>query len=96
MSYIFEGDPRKAAANLQQHGVSFDEATEVFGDPFAVNMPDPDHSVAEERYVVLGLSPRGRLLVVSYAERGPRTRLISGRIASRSERRQYEEESHES
>ena len=55
-------------------------------------MPDPDHSIVEERYVLLGLSLRNRLLVVSYAERETRTRLISARIAGRSERRQYEEE----
>ena len=92
MAYIFEWDPQKAVANLRQHGVSFDEATEVFGDPLAVNMPDPDHSIGQERFLLLGLCSRGRLLVVSYAERGTRTRLISVRIASRSERRQYEEE----
>jgi uncharacterized DUF497 family protein len=93
MAYVFEWHAHKAATNVRQHGVSFDEATEVFGDPFAVNMPDPDHSLGEERFVLLGLSSRGRLLVVSYAERGTRARLISARIASRFERRLYEEES---
>lgn len=92
MPYIFEWDPRKAAANLTRHGVSFAEATEAFGDPLSVNMADPSHSVAEERFLVLGLSQSGRLLVVSYAERGPRTRIISARLASRSERRRYEED----
>jgi uncharacterized DUF497 family protein len=92
MAYIFEWDEHKGADNLRQHGVSFNEATEAFGDPLSVNMPDPDHSIGEERFLLLGLSSRGRLLVVSYAERGTRTRLISARIASRSERRQYEEE----
>lgn len=92
MPYIFEWDPEKAAANLRAHGVSFEEATEAFGDPLSLNMPDPKHSAAEERYVVLGLSRSGRLLVVSYGERGPRTRLISARLASRSERRRYEED----
>jgi hypothetical protein len=92
MPYLFEWDPDKADANLRKHGVSFDEGTEAFGDPLSLNMPDPDHSAHEERFLVLGLSRRGRLLVVSYAERGPRTRLLSARLASRSERRRYEED----
>ena len=91
MSYYFEWNPEKAAANLQKHGVSFEEATTVFGDPMAMNMPDPDHSLNEERFVLLGLSHRLRFLVVAYAERGMRTRLISAREAARNERRQYEE-----
>jgi len=92
MSYRFEWHPQKAAANLRKHGVSFDEATTVFGDPLAMNMPDPDHSLQEERFVLLGLSQALRLLVVAYVERGTRTRLISAREATRRERRQYEEE----
>lgn len=91
MSYYFEWDPEKAVGNLRKHGVSFEEATTVFGDPMAMNMPDPDHSLTEERFVLLGLSHRLRLLVVAYAERGTRTGLISAREANRKERRQYEE-----
>ncbi len=91
MSYYFEWDPEKGVANFRKHGVSFEEATTVFGDPMAMNMPDPDHSLTEERFVLLGLSHRLRLLVVAYAERGTRTRLISAREATRKERRQYEE-----
>jgi uncharacterized protein len=71
--------------------VSFDEATTVFADPFSLNMPDPSHSLSEERFVVLGRSHRGRIVVVAYAERGSRTRLISARRASPSERRRYDE-----
>jgi uncharacterized DUF497 family protein len=63
----------------------------VFGDPLAMLMPDPDHSLEEERYPLLGVSLKGRLLVASFAERPPRTRLISAREATRRERRQYEE-----
>jgi uncharacterized protein len=92
MPYIFEWDPAKSTANMRRHGVSFAEATEVFGDPLALNMPDPEHSAAEERFLVLGLSRTARLLVVSYADRGPRSRVISARLASRSERHRYEEE----
>ena len=69
MEYSFEWDPKKADSNLKDHGVSFDEATTVFGDILAVNMPDPDHSEGEERFLVLGLSGASRLVVVSYAER---------------------------
>ena len=91
MAYEFEWDPSKAAENLQKHGVSFEEATSVFADPLNLLKPDPAHSVGEERYLLLGLSEAQRLLVVSFAERPPRTRLISARLATRSERRQYEE-----
>ena len=84
--------PRKAKANLSKHGVSFVEAVTVFGDPLSMNMPDPDHSEGEERFILLGISDRYRLLVVSYADRLPRTRIISARLATRNERKQYEEE----
>ena len=92
MGYNFEWDPRKAAANLKKHGVSFEEATTVFGDPLSMNMPDPDHSEDEERFIVLGTSVRLRRVIVSYTERPPRTRIISARLATRQERRQYEEQ----
>lgn len=91
MPYQFEWDRGKAAANLEKHKVPFDEAATVFGDPRALNMPDPKHSLSEQRFALLGRSLRGRLLVVCYTERPPRTRLISARPASRRERRQYEE-----
>ena len=92
MGYNFEWDPEKAEANLGKHGVSFVEAVTAFGDPLSMNMPDPDHSETEQRFIVLGMSDRYRLLVVSYTERPPRTRIISARLAIRHERRQYEEE----
>lgn len=91
MGYSFEWDAKKAQANLSKHGVSFAEAVTVFGDPLAMNMPDPDHSDSEQRFIVLGMSDRFRLLVVSYTERPPRTRIISARLATRKERKQYEE-----
>jgi Uncharacterized protein conserved in bacteria len=92
MGYIFEWDPKKAESNAIKHGAAFDEASTVFGDPLSVVMPDPDHSHGEERFLLLGLSNRRRLLVVAFAERGTRTRLISARRATRGERRLYEEE----
>lgn len=91
MGYEFEWDQEKAAVNVRKHGVSFEEATSVFGDPLAMNKPDPDHSETENRFILLGRSDRYRLLVVAYAERPPRTRIISARWAARRERKQYEE-----
>ncbi len=67
MSYIFEWDPVKAEANVRKHAVAFDEASTVFGDPLNLLMADPDHSLDEEWYVLLGMSNRRRLLVVAFA-----------------------------
>ena len=91
MPYQFEWDAGKAAANFRKHAVSFDEAVGVFGDPLSVLLPDPDHSLGEERYLVLGMSNAGRLLVVSFVERPPRTRIITARLATKRERQDYEE-----
>lgn len=92
MGYIFEWDQQKARLNLRKHDVGFDEASTVFGDPLALLMPDPDHSVGEMRYILLGMSIQQRLLVVAFAERPPRTRLISARRATRQERGKYEKD----
>ena len=92
MGYTFEWDPEKADANFQKHGVSFDDASTVFGDPLSLLMPDPDHSADEERYLILGMSAHRKLPVVACAERPPNTRLISARRATRAERKRYEEE----
>ena len=91
MGYIFEWDSRKAASNLNKHGVSFNEATTVFGDPLSLLMDDPKHSEDEQRFLVMGLSAQYRLLVVAFAERPPHTRIISARLAARYERNQYEQ-----
>jgi uncharacterized protein len=90
MSYIFEWDQKKAQLNLLKHGVGFDEASTVFGDTLALLMPDPDHSIGEMRYILLGMSNQLRLMVVAFTERIPRTRLISARLATKKERGQYE------
>ena len=87
----FEWDEDKAAANLSKHGVSFDKAKTVFHDPLYVDFFDPDHSHAEERYIIMGQSRRRRLLIVSYMEREDLIRLISAREATRGERGAYEE-----
>jgi uncharacterized protein len=91
LGYIFEWDAKKAESNARKHGVTFDEASTAFGDPLALLMPDPDHSFHEERYLVLGMSNLQELLIVSFAERPPCTRLISARRATPAERRRYEE-----
>ena len=88
---VFEWDPEKAGANFRKHGVSFDEATTVFGDPLSVTILDPDHSSTEDRFIDLGMSHRARLIVVSYTERGRRIRIVSARLATRKERRTYEQ-----
>lgn len=87
----FEWDPKKATANEQKHNVTFQEAATVFGDPLAITFTDPDHSVNEQRYITFGLSRDKRLLVVSHTYRGDKTRIISGRLMARKERRIYEE-----
>ncbi|MGI8619768.1 MAG: BrnT family toxin [Gemmatimonadaceae bacterium] len=87
----FEWDSAKAAANLRKHGVGFEEAQTVFEDEEALLMADPDHSVEEERFILLGLSSSLRVLVVVHCERarGSVIRIISARKADRQERAQY-------
>ncbi len=87
----FEWHPSKAAENLRKHRVSFHEAATVFGDFLGTTAADPDHSVDEHRYITVGLSNRGRLLMVAHAERGDRIRIISARTLTQSERSAYEE-----
>jgi uncharacterized DUF497 family protein len=87
----FEWDPEKAAENLAKHRVSFEEASTVFRDTLSVTGRDPDHSVDEERYITFGTASNDRFLSVSHTERGSRIRLISARVATRSERKCYEE-----
>ncbi|MEP7352400.1 MAG: BrnT family toxin [Acidobacteriota bacterium] len=86
----FEWDTAKAQSNVEKHGVSFAEALTVFADPLEVTIPDPDHSEDEERFLSLGYSAQGTLLVVSYTERERRIRLISAREAILRERKKYE------
>jgi hypothetical protein len=87
----FEWDPAKADANEDKHRVSFAEAMTVFGDQLSLTGYDPDHSDEEDRFVTMGLSADGRLLIVSHTDRGEKLRIISARVASRAERRDYED-----
>ena len=88
----FVWDAEKAATNLRKHGIDFREAATAFGDPLSVSVPDPDHSLGEERWLLLGMSISQRLLVVAYTERGDEIRLITARLATRHERQTYEED----
>lgn len=88
----FEWDPDKAASNEEKHGVSFDEAATAFGDPLSLTISHPDHSDDEDRFVLVGQTYAGRLVVVAHTERGDRIRIISARLASRRERYSYENE----
>jgi len=87
----FEWDQNKAEINKRKHGVSFSEATTIFGDPLEVTISDPDHSSGEYRFLSIGRSNSGELLIVSYTERQQnRIRIISARRATRQEQRYYE------
>jgi hypothetical protein len=87
----FEWDAKKAFENEQKHGVLFQEAATVFGDPLAITFNDPDHSEHEERYITFGVSSSKRPLVVSHVDRGERIRIISARTMTRKERKFYAE-----
>ena len=80
----------KARSNLAKHGVGFQEASTIFGDPLSLTIPDPEHSLSEERYITVGRAFSGKLLVVVHTERGDNIRIVSARRASRRERKFYE------
>lgn len=86
----FEWDPQKAQSNIEKHGVSFEEASTAFRDPFSLTIDDPLHSKDEARMVQIGISNRNRLVVVIHTERGDNIRIISARKATKRERNQYE------
>jgi uncharacterized DUF497 family protein len=95
MSIEFEWDDAKASANDAKHGVSFEEASTVFGDPLAAIFFDETHSDEEDREIIVGHASTGRLLLVSYADREDRVRIISAREATPRERRNHERGSNE-
>ncbi|MBL0177468.1 MAG: BrnT family toxin [Ignavibacteria bacterium] len=88
---IFLWDDRKAGANEKKHGVTFQEASTVFGDPLAVSFDDPDHSENEERFLTFGMSLNGRLLVIAHTGTGDTVRMIRARVMTNYERSVYEE-----
>ena len=87
----FEWDSQKADSNKNKHDVSFEEAASVLGDALSMTYPDPDHSIGEHRYITVGTSRFGRVLVVAHTDRGENIRIISARKTTRQERRFYEE-----
>jgi hypothetical protein len=91
MGLVFVWDTRKASENARKHGVSFEEACTVFGDPLSITVEDPYHGVGEERMLTMGHSSYHRCVVVAHTARGNTIRIISARLASRRERRIYEE-----
>jgi uncharacterized protein len=86
-----EWDEEKNTTNIQKHGVSFEEAATVFGDPLSDTFDDPDHSAQEYRFITTGTSEKGRLLIVAHTDQQDRVRIISARELTRQERRSYEE-----
>lgn len=88
---VFKWDPRKAASNLRKHGIDFHEAATVLEDMLSTTFPDLDHSGVEQRFITVGRSGRGRLLVVVHAEKTDTIRMISARRATRREQSFYEE-----
>ena len=92
MGLVFEWDETKARGNAAKHGVTFEETKTVFNDPFSLTIPDPDHSDEEVRWLDMGLSNLGRLLVVWYTERGETIRIIGSRLATKSEAESYPHE----
>ncbi|HYO48009.1 MAG TPA: BrnT family toxin [Gemmatimonadota bacterium] len=87
----FSWSREKAAANIRKHGVNFVEAGTVFADPLSIVIPDPMHSIGEERWLLLGRSSKGRLLAVAHTDHRNEIRIISARLATRREQRGYEE-----
>jgi len=86
----FSWDPQKDARSQRDHGVSFQEASTIFGDALTATIADPDHSVGEERVITMGKSTNGRLLVVCHTEEGDNIRIISAREPTAHERKDYE------
>ena len=88
---IFEWNPEKAKINLAGHKVSFEEASTVFANPLSDTFDDPDHSIEEQRFIIIGHSENNRLLFVSHTDDGKIVRIISAREVTSAERKQYEE-----
>ena len=98
IAYNFEWDIIKATSNEDKHGVSFEEAATVFNDPMALTIFDPDHSEGDERWITMGVSGKGRLLIVVHTfqddvEGAHTIRIISTRKASKHETKIYGEQS---
>ena len=91
MAIRFEWDSRKSLSNKKKHGITFETASTVFGDPLSVTIQDPAHSIGENRFITIGTSMDNRLLVVVHTDRDDTIRIISARRTTRNEKRQYEQ-----
>jgi uncharacterized DUF497 family protein len=91
MTLQFEWDSNKAQLNKKKHGITFEEASTIFGDSLSITIHDPAHSIGEDRFVTIGTSANGKLIVAVHTERDDIIRIISARNANRNERRQYEQ-----
>ena len=91
MALQFEWDSKKAQSNKRKHGITFEEASTIFGDPLSITIDDSAHSIGEDRFVTIGTSVNDKLIVVAHTERNDIIRIISARKATRNEKRQYEQ-----
>jgi len=91
MSLRFEWDSKKAQSNRRRHGITFEEASTIFGDPLSITIHDPAHSIGEDRFITIGTSVNDKLIVVVHTDRNDIIRIISARKATKNERRQYEQ-----
>jgi hypothetical protein len=83
-------EPQKALLNIRKHRITFEEASTIFGDSLSLTIPDPYHSIGEDRFITIGTSARDRIIVVVHAEHRDVIRIISARKATKNERNQYE------
>ena len=91
MALQFEWNSKKAQSNKKMHGITFEEASTTFGDPLSITIHDPTHSTGEDRFIAVGTSVNGKLIVVVHTDRDDTIRIISARKATRNERKQYEQ-----
>ncbi len=91
MGLRFEWDPKKAEANLERHKIAFEEAATAFADPLSITIPDPDHSIRESRFILIGRTFAGQTVLIAHTERRDQIRIISARRATRREVKAYEE-----
>jgi hypothetical protein len=90
VALVFQWDSTKAVTNAAKHGVTFEEASSAFEDPLSLTIEDAEHSRREKRYILMGQTFEGKLVVVAHTERSTGIRIISARMATKQERRAYE------
>jgi uncharacterized DUF497 family protein len=91
MALQFEWDSKKAQSNKKNHGITFEEASTIFGDLLSITIADPTHSIGEDRFITIGRSINDKFIVVVHTDRDDIIRIISARKATRNEKRQYEQ-----